>query len=118
MTPTELQEQSMVVQYLEILKNQGKILAYCGLPNNLWTKSWSQKRKQTLEGVKKGFPDMVIVTPTKVLFLEMKRIKGGVLSPEQKEWIKILPDKTTSSSVAKGFDEAKIIIDSLLGGTK
>lgn len=114
MTPTELQEQTIVVQYLELLKQQGKILAYCGLPNNTWTKSWSQKRKQTQEGVKKGFPDLVVVTKDTVLFLEMKRIKGGVLSPEQKEWLSILPEKKTQSVVAKGFDEAKKIIDNLV----
>ena len=113
MTPTELQEQTMVVQYLELLKNSGKIIAYCGLPNNTWTKSWSQKRKQTLEGVKKGFPDLVIVTKDLVMFLEMKRIKGGVLSQEQNDWLEVLPGKTTVSAVAKGFDEAKKIIDKL-----
>ena len=114
MTPTELQEQTMVVQYLELLKQQGKIIAYCGLPNNTWTKSWSQKRKQTLEGVKKGFPDLVIVTQDNVLFLEMKRVKGGVVSPEQKEWIGILKDKETLTAIAKGFDEARKIIDELV----
>ena len=115
--PTEHQEQSLLVEYLELLKKQGKVLIYGALPNNTYTKSWSQKRKQTAEGVKKGFPDMVIVFPGKVLFLEMKRSKGGVVSPDQWLWLKALADKETQTAVAKGFDQAKEIVDSFVERT-
>lgn len=109
--PTELQEQILVVEYLELLMMQGKIVLYGALPNNTYTKSWGQKMKQKQEGVKKGFPDLVVITSTKVLFLEMKRQRLGTVSPEQKQWLMNLKDKKTVSTVAKGFDEAKSWLD-------
>lgn len=42
-----------------------------------------QKRKA--EGVKAGFPDMVICVPGRVIFAETKRLKGGVLSENQQD---------------------------------
>lgn len=110
---TEYQEQIAVVEYLELLKKQGKILMFSATPNNTWTRSWGQKIKNKKEGVRRGYPDLTIVTPTTVLFLEMKRESGGVLSKEQKEWLAALGEKQTKQAVAKGFEEAKEIIDSL-----
>lgn len=111
---SEYQEQCLLIEYLELLQTQGKVQLFSALPNNLYTKSWSQKIKQKKEGLRPGFPDLVIVFDTTVLFLEMKRTKGGVLSVQQKEWQKALPGKQTVASVTKGFDEAKIVIDTLI----
>ena len=45
----------------------------------------------------------------------MKREKGGVVSQEQKDWIQTLNlVEGTRAQVAKGFDEAKEIIDTLI----
>lgn len=111
LTPLEHDEQVTVVAYLELLLSQGRILGFTAVPQNMWTKSWKQKRKATQEGVRPGFPDLVIVTLNKVLFLEMKRIKGGVLSDEQIEWNLILKDKETRSDVCYGASEAIKYLD-------
>ena len=45
--------------------------------------------KMRAEGVKKGVPDLHLPVARQgfhSLYIEMKREKGGVLSPEQKEW--------------------------------
>lgn len=108
---TEFEEQALFVEYLELLQAQGKIVIFSAVPNNTFTKSWKQKRKQTKEGVRPGVPDLIIVTTTEVIFMEFKRTKGGVLSIYQKEWIKALPHKQTEAVVVKGFEEAKQYIE-------
>lgn len=68
-------------------------------------------------GVSKGFPDIEIPLPTKRyhgLYIEMKRLKGGKVTPEQKEWINYLNDKGYFATVARGFDEAKAIFEQYL----
>lgn len=111
---SEYEEQSALVEYLELLKSNGKILLFSAVPNNTFTRSWSQKRKQKMEGVRPGVPDLIIVTHNHVLFLEMKRGHLGKLSEYQKEWLSALPSKKVLATVAKGFDEAKKVVDTLL----
>lgn len=111
---SEFQEQCLVVEYLEMLLSHGKVKVFSAVPNNTFTKSWVQKRKQVAEGVRPGVPDMIIVTENHCLFLEMKKQKGGTLSAYQKEWIQALQGKKVVATVAKGFDQARVVIDSLL----
>lgn len=45
-------------------------------PNETHTKSWKQKRKNTLEGVSAGFPDYCIVLKRgSLLFIELKKAR-------------------------------------------
>lgn len=111
---TEHDECVALAAYLDLLQHQGKILAYTHVPNETFTKSWSVKNRNKAEGVNRGFPDYVVVTKDTVLFIEMKRVAGGVVSEEQKNWISALSGKTTASAVCKGFDEAKTEMDRAL----
>lgn len=104
--PLEIDEQITFVDYLELLKSQGKILLYTALPNNTFTKSWKQRVKHNREGVRRGFPDLVVVTPDRVIFIEMKRVKGGTIKPEQKEWNAVLGGKKTEAYICRGAAEA------------
>jgi Holliday junction resolvase len=64
--------------------------------------------------VKSGVPDYIIYHKNKLLFIEMKRVKGGKVSPEQEEWIfKLNTVDGVEAVVCYGFDQAKIIIDEL-----
>lgn len=58
-----------------------------------------------VEGTVKGIPDLFI--PAWKLWVEMKRIKGGVLSPEQKEIIAYLKRVNYCVIVGKGAEDAK-----------
>ena len=116
--PLEIHEQIAVIDYLQILKESGKIVLYTALPNNTYTDSWTQKKKMTLEGVRKGYPDICVVGPRSMFFIEMKRLKGGVVSPHQKEWIEAINAVGISARVCKGFDEAKEFIDGELRKSK
>lgn len=113
-TPLEHDECIALVAYLDILVKQGKVIAYTHIPQETYTKNWGTKMRNKREGVKSGIPDYLIVFKNKkILFLEMKRQKGGTVSVEQKDWLEKLAGKTTLSGVAKGFDSAKTMIDSI-----
>lgn len=110
----ELHEQAQVVEYLELLKSQGKVVLFSAVPNNTWTKSWSQKLKAKKEGVRPGVPDMIVVTKNRLFFIEMKRVSGGVVSKDQKEWIEAINRVGIEARVCRGFEEAKKFVDEQL----
>lgn len=110
-TPLERFEQSALVDWLEA---QG--LLFSSAAQSTYTTSWNQKRLNHATGLRKGVPDMLIVIPPersvdgtgRVIFCEMKRVKGGVVSPDQKKWIAALNavGGTVDAFVAHGADEA------------
>ena len=91
--PLEDAEQYLYTQWLDLKK-----IPYFAVPNVtqlvMYIKSkigkikfWEKRKK---EGVKKGVPDLVVFLPNKILFVEMKRVKGSRVSNEQNEWIDLL----------------------------
>ena len=65
------------------------------------------------QGVKPGVPDLCLPVPRHGrhgLYIEMKRVKGGTTSKEQKDWIAYLNDAGYVAVVCKGFDEARLAI--------
>lgn len=56
------------------------------------------------EGVSRGVPDLFI--PEWGLWIEMKRVKGGRLSPDQKDWIEYLKGCGYTAMVCQGSDDA------------
>jgi len=112
--PLEIQEGYALAGYLLYLQRQGKIQVYSHLPHEQYTNSRTIKKKNKWSGVRAGVPDYIIVIKDKVIFLELKRKVGGVVSADQKEWLLALDNKLTVSTVAKGFDEAKKFIDHIL----
>jgi hypothetical protein len=109
-TPLEIHEQMVVVDYLKLLMDQGKVIEYTALPNNTYTKSWNQKRKQKAEGLRPGFPDLCVVFPNHMNFIEMKRKRGGNVSKAQKDWNIAINNAGVKAYIAKGSDEAIEII--------
>ena len=108
---TEFQECLWLVDYLNILMNQGKILNYTHFPASTYTKSWGVKMKNKQIGVKAGFPDYIILTKRGMICPEIKVLKGGYPSPEQKVWIEQLNAIGIKAKVCKGFLEAKQFVD-------
>ena len=69
------------------------------------------------EGFTRGVPDLFIAAPREPyhgLWLEMKRTKGGTVSPEQQEMHRVLRTEGYFVAVAKGADEAKAFAESYL----
>lgn len=109
MIPTEEQEQILFTQWLS-----AKRLDYWHTPNSTYTRSWNQKRKNQAMGVQSGIPDLFVIVDNKVVGVEMKRTKGGVVSANQKKWIEILNNAGISTRICKGHKEAiKFIKESM-----
>lgn len=114
MIPTEEQEQMAFVQWLAL-----KHIDHFRVPNETFTKSWNQKRKNKALGVSSGVPDLFVILPkpyNRLVAIEMKRIKGGVTSESQKIWLHKLNAARVEAVVCKGCDEAIEFINSKIGG--
>ena len=115
---------------LELL-HQGKVVMWCrdngimigALAQSTWTESWSVIQKNKKAGVVRGLPDLMIIIPSKyrkngmnkTVMLEMKRLKGGVVSEYQKKWIDALnKSEGIVANVCRGHEEAIEWIKSFL----
>lgn len=125
--PTEDQEQEAFVQWLRL-----KGYPHFRVPNETYTKSWSQKAKNKKLGVSSGVPDLFVAVPfppphliiahkdrddevrnKTLVAIEMKRKKGGTTSANQKKWIKTLNEAGIQTVVCKGCDAAIEFIESI-----
>ena len=74
--------------------------------------------KTKAQGVRKGYPDINLPVRNKEytgLYIELKRIKGGRLSQEQKEWKEHLNSQGYLCVTCKGHIEAIQVIRDYLG---
>lgn len=110
--PTEHQECVALTEYLTLRQKLGTVCLFTHIAQETFTKSWAVKRKNKIMGVRKGFPDYCVITPTDVYFIEMKRSKGGVVSKEQQDWIELLKANGIKAKVCNGFNEAKKFLES------
>jgi hypothetical protein len=110
--PTEHAEAEIFAAYLKIT---GYLFTH--IPNETSIKNWGYLNKMKRAGNNPGYPDYSIVVPTangkKLAFVELKRIKRSVISPEQQHWIDELNSCGCPSIVAKGADEAIKFIEKL-----
>ena len=125
--PTEDQEQEAFVQWLRL-----KGYPHFRVPNETYTRSWSQKAKNKKLGVSSGVPDLFVAVPfppphliiahkdrddevrnKTLVAIEMKRKKGGTTSANQKKWIKTLNESGVETVVCKGCNEAIEFIESI-----
>lgn len=107
---SEDMEQAEFVQWMRRTYPQHRIFAIAN--GGYRSKITAAKLKAT--GVSAGVPDLFI--PSLALFIEMKRTKGGRVSPEQNQWIDYLRSVGYRAEVCYGKDEAikvvlKIVVD-------
>jgi hypothetical protein len=65
----------------------------------------SQGASLKAEGVSPGVPDLFV--PEWLLWVEMKRETGGIVSPVQRDWIEYLESIGHKVIVGRGFEDAK-----------
>lgn len=105
--PTEHAEQVTFVNWFERTYPGVRIFA---IPNGgLRHTATAQKLKQ--EGVRKGVPDLYI--PEWRTWVEMKRVKGGSVSRDQKDWIAYLESIGDTVIIGKGWQDARSRIEAL-----
>lgn len=101
MVKKERDEQIAVVKFLEL-----KRILFYAVPNG-GSRHIAEATRMKQEGVRAGVPDLAIFLKDHILYLEMKREKGGRVSPAQKEWIvKINKYPYAEAIVCKGAKEA------------
>jgi len=101
--------QIAVIQYLKLAYPNA---IYCASAGGMFT-SMKQAIKMKATGYVKGFPDLQICEPNEKyhgLFIEVKTDKG-VVSKEQKEWIKQLNKRGYYATYVKVSEEAIKVID-------
>jgi hypothetical protein len=60
-------------------------------------------------GVKRGFPDLTLPLPCRQyagLYIDLKKVKGGVTSKEQEDWLAYLNSAGYYATVCKGWLQA------------
>lgn len=90
MTPSEHQEQAALLTHVGLLAGRWPELHLLYAIPNGGARSAATAGKLKAEGVKPGVPDLCLPVPRAQwhgLYLEMKRERGGVLSPQQRWWL-------------------------------
>lgn len=99
--PSEHLEQVRLVSWFRKTYPDTRIFA---VPNG-GLRSASQGSALKASGTVAGIPDLFI--PSWLLWVEMKRAKGGTVSPEQKDWIAYLEGIGHTVIIGRGFEDAK-----------
>lgn len=103
---TEHEECVIFVKYLKTIK-----CLYSKIPLEVWTPSYWQIQKQKAEGLNSWLPDYVIIVrccswKKKIVFVEMKKQKGWVVSSSQKIRIDGLLECWINATVSRWAIEA------------
>jgi hypothetical protein len=107
---SEQNQQEIVIKYLRLAYPHA---LYCASAGGMWT-SDSQRIKMARTGYVKGFPDLFIYEPRGKyhgLAIEMKKVKGSKIEPEQVQWQEQLRNRGYCSYICKGNEEAIKVID-------
>jgi len=92
------------VRLVSWFKRQWPSVRIFAIPNG-GGRSMAQGASLKAEGVQAGVPDLFV--PAWLLWVEMKRETGGVVSPVQKDWIAYLEGIGHTVIIGRGFDDAK-----------
>ncbi|MEB0133550.1 VRR-NUC domain-containing protein [Pseudomonas sp. CCI2.4] len=117
--PTEHEEQKSLIRWfsLQYPKIGNRLVA---VPNG-GQRNVIVASKLKAEGVRAGFPDLMLLMPRGEfmgLMIEMKRVKGGSLQVEQAEWLDWLNKQGYMAVICKGAQAAQDTIKSYLGSAK
>ncbi len=108
--PTEFEHQVAFVDWLDY-----KGLKYTAIPNSTYTTSHNQKYRNWAMGLRPGLPDLLVITPKGLLFIEMKRTKKSSTSLEQKSWIDALQKcPGVEARICFGSNEAVKFVEEFL----
>lgn len=102
---TEHEEQRIFVQWFRRKYSPVRIFA---IPNGGF-RSRATAGRLKAEGVMRGIPDLFV--PEWNLWIEMKRIKGGRLSPDQVNWKQYLEEIGNTVFVAYGAENAMELVE-------
>ena len=117
--PYEAWEQEQVFLWAFHMEPRHPVLALMqGSINGVRIRDWGALAKMKKQGLKKGFPDISLPVPRhgyNGLFIELKRVKTGTVSSEQKKILAMLNDEGNYAIVCKGHNEAIDVLEWYIG---
>ena len=119
--PTERQEQIGLIRWARLRAIKEPALnMLISVPNGGFALDLVAGAKLKAEGLAKGFPDLLLLYPSRqyhALAIEMKRRHGGAVRPEQRDWHERLRSAGYAVCVVRGAQEAISAIESYLRKT-
>ena len=109
-TKTEYLEHIEVASWLRV-----RGVRFHHSPNETYTTNMAALAKNKRMGVSRGFPDLLVVTPKGLVFIELKRTRGGKLAPEQQAWLDALDAAGCPSVTCYGAKEAIEFLERYIG---
>lgn len=108
--PLEAEEAKTLVAYLRYRNYK-----FMHIPSETGSSPEAKRRavRMKQQGTTKGFPDYVIIKDGKLIAIELKRVRGSVVSPEQREWLEALASTGAEAAICHGAAEAIEFIESL-----
>lgn len=116
--PPEHAEQVALVRWAEWRAPQVPELRWLLAVPNGGDRHPAVAARMKAEGVRRGVPDMCLPVMRGgfgALWIEMKRQKGGRVSPEQRAWIAGLQAQGHKAVVCEGWEHARDVITEYLG---
>ncbi len=120
--PTEEQEQMKLFAWVDFELRTGRgdpmLCMLFHVPNG-GKRGKAEAARFKAQGVKSGVPDLCLPVPRggyHGLYIELKRLAGGTVSREQKEWIENLRRLGYRAEVCKGWEAAAEVIEGYLKG--
>ena len=108
--PTEDEEQESLFRWAAFASAKYPYLKRLMHIPNEGKRSYTTGARLKRMGLSKGFPDLFLPLMKNGkggLFIELKRSKGGRVTPEQEEWIASLNEEGYTAVVCRGWDEAR-----------
>lgn len=117
--PTEAQEQQALFGWAAIAAHRYPELRLMHHIPNGGSRNAVEARNLRLQGVRAGIPDIYLPCARRGyhgLYIELKRQRGGRVSPEQRQMIADLREQGYKVEVCAGFDAAREVIEEYLEG--
>lgn len=115
--PTEAQEQTCLFEWAELMSGKYPCLHRMYAVPNGGSRHLLEAINLKKQGVKKGVPDIFLPVARggkHGLFIEMKRLKGGVTSQEQRNFIMGVRAEGYQAVICNGWIDAKEEIEQYL----
>ena len=118
--PKEGEEQARLFSWAGMVSHRHPELRMMFHVPNGGARNKTEAARFKAEGVKAGVPDICLPVPRGTyhgLFIELKRLDGGRVSPEQRAWLDDLLGQGYFAVVCFGWERASEIIQEYLNGT-
>lgn len=111
--PTESVEQQTLFRWAKLYEPLHPELKLMYHVPNEGKRNYTNARRLVAEGLKSGVPDICLPVARggyHGLYIELKRLRGGKLSDNQRDWLGALRDEGYMATMCKGWEAASEVI--------